>query len=79
MKLRGKTTGERPPFVSDVTALASNYPQLALNAEIKELVPCAQRQAQVRQFQQEMGHGNSFMTSGLAGNLRCARQADGAG
>ena len=79
MKLRGKTTGEPPPFVSDVTALASSYPQLTLNAEIKEVAPCAQVQALVRQFQQEMRHGNWFMTSGLAGNLRCARQADSVG
>ncbi|SEO17117.1 glycerophosphoryl diester phosphodiesterase [Duganella sp. CF517] len=79
MKLRGNTTGEPPPFVSDVTALASGYPQRALNAEIKEVAPCAQVQALVRQFQQEMAHGNWFMTSGLVGNLRCARQADAAG
>lgn len=80
MKLRGALTGEAPPFASDLADLASGYPQQTLNAEIKDLAPsCSQVQALVGQLHSELGHGNWFMTSGAAGNLRCARQADSAG
>lgn len=79
MTLRGVASGEAPPFASDVTALASAYPQQALNAEIKEVASCGAVQALVGQFRQEMGHGNWFLTSTVAGNLRCARQADTTG
>ncbi|MYN11397.1 glycerophosphodiester phosphodiesterase [Pseudoduganella aquatica] len=79
MKLRGVLTDEAPPFAVDLADLAADYPQQTLNAEIKDLAPCGQVQALVGQLRSAMSHGNWFMTSGAAGNLRCARQADSAG
>lgn len=79
MKLRGAATDEAPPFLADVAALASQTPAKTLNAEIKEVAACGQVQALVGQLRRDMRHGNWFLTSGLAANLRCARQADSAG
>lgn len=76
MKQRGVVGSEAPPFLSDVTALASRHPEQALNAEIKDVTSCNDVQALVGQFAQSMEHGNWFLTSGVIGNLRCARQVD---
>lgn len=77
MKSQGQAVAETPPFVSDLLALAGTYPDKTLNAEIKDiLLNCAPVQALVAQFRRDMRHGNWFMTSGVPGNLRCARQAD---
>jgi len=76
LKLRGVLTEVAPPFASDLAALAAQFPQLALNAEIKDVPSCRNVQQLVAQLRQGMGHGNWFLTSGLRDTLRCARQAD---
>lgn len=77
MQNNGQPVAEAPPFVSDLITLAGGFTGKTLNAEIKDVLPnCAPVQALVAQFRREMKHGNWFMTSGVPGNLKCARQAD---